>query len=859
MSSGIPPPDTDEASQRTYSAKEVSEILRTFAQQAGIPHGDEKGKDVAGKHVQQPSSTTSPSAPSSSSLGSPQSLPATSHSHTSPTNPDSESVAASGSGSQDPSGSRRLRVQLAPDQPLTTHGKPRERVYVACSQCRNRKVRCDGGKPECFNCSKRADAASDPCLYDSAPRRRGKDRTPGSRKLAPYIPKKTRTTRSRLEEAKRNKSLDPLPRELQPVAGGSGTPQAAGGMVSLRSTPPSLPPGPPPPESGLLRQVPRVSRYSRTMRNPSASHAVPLFLTESTLGVGAERTFDDDEDDEVIYIATEPSVQFTRETWWDALLTVYAAPTDRPDLPPVLTVDVRSKTSERIAADLRFLFQASLHWFSFVNIPRFFSSLFHPVTRQTIQPSLVLAALGLATFLQSSDMERGAKGREKALRLIDQAHATFDASINSGWIDIGLVQAAWVLAFFEIQAHPRLSSPRTNSGMASLDALIRCLSLTTLDVDDPRATVFVPRAVPTVPSNAPTSVPPVPLLDLWTSAVMPQSTTGGSHAHPVGLTGTTATINMPPGKWRCGCEAYSLGYHWPLARDLAPQWSEMPMWPKDLTAGEMLKEECRRLVWSSVMLTATHNTKTTAGTDWETQHLWMKDPSNYALLFPGENVAPPGAYIASSKDSVWALNMRALLLWHSSLRMRCDMNLTDADRAQFAMGAWLEIDTIEALLDRHTCVSETGFTVQMRDILFNTRMVVSHEFQRYIPEATTAPGQLFYHDKAERWMTHQLYMAKFFSQALRSPNVDANDHSRRNFLMFWFMSQISRALKLWDADHTLMIALDVARVLAPATEYLMLLWPCPTQRRDYERLRAELVLTCMEANIAPPERAIGYA
>lgn len=263
--------------------------------------------------------------------------------------------------------------------------------------------------------------------------------------------------------------------------------------------------------------------------------------------------------------------------------------------------------------------------------------------------------------------------------------------------------------------------------MATLDALVRCLSLTTLDVDDPRATVFAPRAVPIVVADTPPITPPVPMLDLWASGVDPHA----DALHALGSTG----VDVPPGTWRCGCEKYSLGYHWPLVRDLAPQWSEMPMWPKNVSPGELLKEECRRLAWSSVMLTATHTTKSTAGTDWETQHLWIKDPSNvgilsyvpsctsaditqFALLFPGENVAPPGVSVASSKDSVWALYMRTLLLWHSSLRMRCDLNFSDSDRAQYAMSAWLEIDAIEVMLDRHTCVATTGFVVQMRDTLF---------------------------------------------------------------------------------------------------------------------------------------------
>lgn len=159
--------------------------------------------------------------------------------------------------------------------------------------------------------------------------------------------------------------------------------------------------------------------------------------------------------------------------------------------------------------------------------------------------------------------------------------------------------------------------------MATLDALVRCLALTTLDVDDPRATVFVPRSVPIVVNDTPPITPPAPMLDLWTPGVDPHA--DGPHA--CGLTESGAA----PGSWRCGCEKYALGYHWPLVRDLAPQWSEMPMWPKNVSPGEMLKEECRRLAWSSVMLTATQTTKSTAGTDWETQHLWIKDPSNVGI------------------------------------------------------------------------------------------------------------------------------------------------------------------------------------------------------------------------------------
>ena len=67
---------------------------------------------------------------------------------------------------------------------------------------------------------------------------------------------------------------------------------------------------------------------------------------------------------------------------------------------------------------------------------------------------------------------------------------------------------------------------------------------------------------------------------------------------------------------------------------------------------------------------------------------------------------------------MWALYMRVLLMWHSCLRARSDAMLSPADRAQWAMGAWLELDAVEAAMDRHTCDIQSGFMMQMREVLF---------------------------------------------------------------------------------------------------------------------------------------------
>ncbi|EJF57821.1 hypothetical protein DICSQDRAFT_182959 [Dichomitus squalens LYAD-421 SS1] len=735
--------------------------------------------------------------------------------------------------SSDPT-SKKGEGQFFADKPLTSLGKPRERIYLACVQCRTRKVRCDGAKPECSNCIKRADPVARHCSYDPAPRRRRKDRTPGSRHLAPLQPKKTRTTRSRVEEEERRKkalaaqaakaahsethsaltraqtahavqnlsssrpshATPSIVPEVQRRANNAGLTERAS-ATSYLATVPSIPQPHRASSGSVMPQNPTEPTYIHYNPDPIEPRDPVLIYAPPEAFELAWRIEEDPDDSQTsVTVWTPPGVRFTRETWWDALLAHY---TDVPI--------GRSMTADN-----------SLHWFAFVNIPRFFASLCAHITDKPCNR---------VSFT-------GAKGREKALQLVDQAHAMFDASLSSGWIDVGLVQAAWLLAMFEIQAHPRAATPRTRSAFKTLDSLIRSLSLTTLDIADPRTSTFARGQVPVVIATAtlPISVNPLPMaLDNRAPALAPPAVyhsqqgfiPGYSHAH-------SQMLPADGSQWQCGCSSYCLGSNWPQSVELAPAWTCMPMWPDRASEGEVQKEECRRIVWSTVMLTASHSTKTTAGTDREPQHLWIKDPANYALLFPGESLVPMAMNtIPFSKESVWALYMRVLFLWHSALRQRGDSTSSDADRAAYAMGAWLELDNVEACLDRHSCGIQSGFMMQMREVLFNTRMVISNEFRRYISEATTVDGSLFYREKAERWMKYMLGSAQQFSQSFKSPGTQPNSNSRRCFLMYWFMSQIMRGLSLWYADRTLFIALEVAKAFAPCVEFMMMIWPSPSE------------------------------
>jgi hypothetical protein len=67
---------------------------------------------------------------------------------------------------------------------------------------------------------------------------------------------------------------------------------------------------------------------------------------------------------------------------------------------------------------------------------------------------------------------------------------------------------------------------------------------------------------------------------------------------------------------------------------------------------------------------------------------------------------------------VWALYDRAVLLWHSCVRMRHDRIATDVEKARFALTSWLEADEIETKLNRHTCGLERAFIFVGREYLF---------------------------------------------------------------------------------------------------------------------------------------------
>ena len=114
--------------------------------------------------------------------------------------------------------------------------------------------------------------------------------------------------------------------------------------------------------------------------------------------------------------------------------------------------------------------------------------------------------------------------------------------------------------------------------MMMLDSLVRYMNLMTIDVGDERVIRWPETTPPIVPRP-------------WRSS-------------PVSPTPTVSDA--------CSCRDQTLGNRWLPAATTVPSWVSTPSWPEGLPESEIQKEECRRLIWSSVQLFASYNSYSVA-------------------------------------------------------------------------------------------------------------------------------------------------------------------------------------------------------------------------------------------------------
>ncbi|KAH9044255.1 hypothetical protein EDB84DRAFT_1587204 [Lactarius hengduanensis] len=767
---------------------------------------------------------------------------------------------AAASSTQPPGQSRRsrkdkMRIELSADQPPTTQGRPRTRVFVACLQCRGRKIRCDGAKPECHHCCQRG--GNEQCTYDSQPKRRGPDRVQGARTRG------TGPSEGDGEPARRR-------RRRPPMVDRDTTPQEATSSYGIKLP---LAPASPSALDILGDPVPDVSQHNAGAPNHSlevdvfqplgsgvrlnsiASHdqtltsdpirnrnpphdtraigynsEVPNSGTIAPFGAATDTNQETSKSQTTL--PPIPSVQFRRKTWWDHLLRVYAPPMTASYHSLPLGQMQRDASVNQIVEDVRFLFKTSSYWFSFLNVPRFYKTFTDPARRGHMQPSLLLSLLAVSTLVQSSQQACPEESRRKAIMLRDEAQSALEASLYARAIDGELAQAAWVLSFFEVCAHPQNQATRTQSSLNILDSIIRALTMTHLDSDTPAASRFASNGTPVVDARLVGYFPA-------TEQHNPSSVLASSSTRQY-VQQSHMAIEPAIHRSRCSCDEVSLGRHWPEAQRQVPLWVATPTWNREWSEGEIKKEECRRLCWSALMLISAHTSYAVAA-NWRHSDFFVMEPSNVRTLL---NNAPNSSPNLGGKDTVWALYLRAMLLWNACVRMRHDATASDHDRTEFAMRTWMETEAIEKALQQHTCGIERAFMYNGREFLFNTRMCISYEFQRFVPHVLIGLNR----KKSEEWLRAQGQRAKTVMLGMHAVTGNIkNNLAQRPSFVWWFMGQIFRALTLWEQDNSLTIALDVCKAFLEPVQFLTSIYPGPTQQFRFDDLRERLRIACLTA------------
>lgn len=177
-----------------------------------------------------------------------------------------------------------------------------------------------------------------------------------------------------------------------------------------------------------------------------------------------------------------------------------------------------------------------------------------------------------------------------------------------------------MLTVFEVSAHPARSVARTQGALAMLDNLIRTLSLTYIDAENPSTTTFAESENPTDPGRRGPAYP-LPLYSrARESAYYERSTHPSSrllHREP----------HPKPSDSRCICSDLTLGRHWSGAQEHAPLWLSTAAWDPSWTVTEIKREECRRLCWNALSIAAGYSTFRSAhGLD--TPDMFVLQPAN---------------------------------------------------------------------------------------------------------------------------------------------------------------------------------------------------------------------------------------
>jgi len=246
---------------------------------------------------------------------------------------------------------------------------------------------------------------------------------------------------------------------------------------------------------------------------------------------------------------------------------------------------------QAIHAEVRDFFDLGFMWFSFFHRSLFMARLHHPEERLRMQPSLILAMFSITTLAKSTREGPDGPGRKRALMYAEAGQSMLQQSIISQSMDPTMAQAALILAAFEAYPHSDHASHRFANALQNLDTIIQAFQLLALDVNDERASIFIPGQIPLLANDSDEVLSVRPI-----------------------KADTSPTDSSSRGQ--------------ALAK-----WAPEPAWPLQWTPAEIRQDELRRMCWIASSM-AGHLSQFRSMTGQRPIDFYMAKPENVSSRRP---------------------------------------------------------------------------------------------------------------------------------------------------------------------------------------------------------------------------------
>ena len=208
-----------------------------------------------------------------------------------------------------------------------------------------------------------------------------------------------------------------------------------------------------------------------------------------------------------------------------------------------------------------------------------------------MQPSLILAMFSITTLAKSTREGPDGPGRKRALMYAEAGQSMLQQSIISQSMDPTMAQAALILAAFEAYPHSDHASHRFANALQNLDTIIQAFQLLALDVNDERASIFIPGQIPLLANDSDDVLSVRPI-----------------------KADTSPTDSSSRGQ--------------ALAK-----WAPEPAWPLQWTPAEIRQDELRRMCWIASSM-AGHLSQFRSMTGQRPIDFYMAKPENVSSRRP---------------------------------------------------------------------------------------------------------------------------------------------------------------------------------------------------------------------------------